>query len=443
MAFEYQPLPPPVQPINPLTGFTQGLTNSLGSVQQMQGQGMKNALMQEEITKRKDLKNALAGYGQGGFDQEAAIQKVMPIDPELAMKMQTIKRTATQDQLKTMAAGIDIWEKMGGGAINNPAQYHQTHQMLKGMGLDGIIPPVQTFIGPDGKIDMNKMNETINNTTIRKDYFKQQFEMANKPPTVKEMEVGDKKVQTQWNPTTKVWEPIPGMEGPRWDPNKPSLEVTTNPDGTVSVTQGAGGKGGTPSGLPTATVKDLYDKLLGATENLKGIQETTANLKPEYLEYMGQFRNWVNKQQEKLGGTLDEETQKKVEGFTNFIASAKSLHSKILKNLSGLAVTAAEEERIKSFTIDPDKDSGTTAKTKLKRLEEDTKAGIVRANYARIHGLSLKNVDQLDGELKKAVDAAKQAFKAKLSPDQRSKYKEEDIEASARKRVAEYYMLVY
>jgi hypothetical protein len=404
-------------------------------VREMQAADTKNKMIKDELTKREETKKALAGFGQEGYDMDQAVTKLMPIDPEMALKVRESLRKSTKEQIDLLGAGAKLTEQYAPMMMDNPAAYIQYYKTMGGLGLAGPLPHPNSFLSQDGQsFNMPVFNEALKRIVGLKDIIKSELE-GPKAPQTRDVKQGDQIVTQEWDKTTGQWKNV--GTGPRWDPEK--NQITVAPDGTVTI-----GKGGqTGSGLPKKVEGDVYEKLLGATENLRGIQETDANLKPEYLEYFGQFGNWVNKQREKFGGQLDDETKKKVEGFTTFVASAKSLHSKILKNLSGLAVTAAEEERIKAFTIDPDKDSGTTAQTKLKRLEEDTKRVIVRSNFARKHGLSIRNTDKLDYELQVMKDKVKQGIISQLTPEQRSKTPDDKIEEQALRRVAEEYMLVY
>jgi hypothetical protein len=325
---------------------------------------------------------------------------MMAIDPETALKMQTTVRTAKQDQLKTMAAGIEIWEKMAGGAINDPLQYHRTEQMLSGMGLQGIIPPVQTFITKDGQLDMNRMNETIKRTTMLKEITKAELE-GIKPPHTDEVKIGDKIVKRQWNKATGQWEVI--GDAPRWDENAQGMIIRENPDGTKEYIMG--GKGGKQAMMPNPKTAEteIYKDIMGHHEDMEKLNVIEKSYLPEYQTYGGQIRATLSNVWGKVKPeSLSPEQKEYLKAFSAHRANTGNLMSSMVKRMSGTAVTDAEMKRLevympKAGTGMFDGDSPDQFESKIKQFRKLNELAIARLTHWAKEGVipDKKNLAEL------------------------------------------------
>lgn len=152
---------PAIQPVQ-VDPFGNAL-RAYGGIQQMQTMGARNALLQDELQQRRQTQQAL-----GGIDWEkpesidTAIKQVMAINPKLGTELIELKHTGTKRQLEMMKTAGIIAEKFLPAMQNNPKAYKVFHeQYLTPMGLGSVMPKFETFITPDGQIDMDAYNQSV------------------------------------------------------------------------------------------------------------------------------------------------------------------------------------------------------------------------------------------------------------------------------------------
>lgn len=376
-----------------LQGFTGG-QQIIGNISQQQMAGMKNQMLQREMQKEEAVKNALANYGQPGFGEEQAVKAIIPHAPELALKIKDTMRKSTKDQIDMMGAAAKMMEQIGPSLIDNPQGFHSAWQRMETI-MPGIMPSLANFIDPNTQqLDIPRMNEAVKRMTTGGAMFLEEVKLKNRDPKYHYVPAQDSEGNMIVNRIDEITGQVDQPQGIKGQ-KTPGMQMETQlPDGTILRMGSGGSKGMSPTGLQPGVQKEVEEKLLGATDNLRLVTDLRGSMEQEFQTYPGQAKQWLLTTGEKMGMSPGKDNQKYVERFSTFYAKAKNLHSTILKNLSGLAVTATEEQRIKAFTIDPDKDSFTQSKSKLQNLEDDLQSVIARTNYIRKHGMSIKNAPE-------------------------------------------------
>lgn len=406
-------LPPPIPRENQILKGINQSAGILATMQQYKANEAKNKLLQAEIEKQQGTKAALAGFGKDSFDMRQAFEKLLPIDPEMALKIKDSMRKSTKEQLEMLSAGAELTEKYAPAMMNNPQAYVNYYQTMGNMGLAGSLPHPASFVNPETKqFDIEKYNNSLKQIVGMKDFIKSELE-GPKAPTTREIEQGDRKVTQEWDKTTGQWRTV--GEGPRWNPEAANgMRIIEHPDGTKEYVMGGRGGPQTMSGLPKKVESDIYEKLNNSLEVLGNINRVSQGLDKDLPTYGGQVKNLFNVIKEKAGFGLSEDQKAFTQRYTQFVGESKKLHSTILKALSGLAVTATEEARIKQFSIDPEKDSYTQAITKIKALQNDYQRIVSRTSYAVKNGLDLNRAPQdIDSVMIKFRDNYAQQLKTK------------------------------
>lgn len=198
-------------------------------------------------------------------------------------------------------------------------------------------------------------------------------------------------------------------------PGKPSsgLSVTTNPDGTVSLTQGRGA-----GGLQKPTMSKIEEKQLNSVDLLARLGNVKSGYKDEFLKLGPRFSALATSWKERTGVSTSKDEQAFLHDFSKFRRSALNNMNVTLKEMSGAAVTPQEYERIKTDFPNAgsgifDGDSPTEFVAKTDSVIKDTKRALIRYHYARRMnmdplktGIELADVDDLINRRGKELEAA-------------------------------------
>lgn len=174
------------------------------------------------------------------------------------------------------------------------------------------------------------------------------------------------------------------------------MELTTNPDGSVSFRQGPG----VGSGLSKATENKVQSRVLGAGDTLQHLASIRSRYRPEFQQLGTRWNAWKTGMKEKLGfgDTIDPADKQTLAEYSAYRADAGQLFALTLKDLSGVAVNPTEFKRAEAWLPNPgtgifDGDSPTELKSKLERFEEFSRRAYMKYHYINKNGLTVDDID--------------------------------------------------
>lgn len=394
---------------SPFQSLIQGFTGGqqiMGNISQQQMANMKNQMLQREIQKEEAVKNALAQYGQPGFNDEQAVKAIMPHHPELAIKIKDTIRKSTKDQIDMMAAGSKLMENIGPSLIDNPQGYLSAWQRMESI-VPGIMPHPQNFIDPNTQqLDIPRMNEAVKRMVTGGALFLKEAELKYRDPKYHYIPAQDSEGNMIVNRiderTGKVDQPQ-GIMGQK----TPGMQMETQlPDGTI-LRMGSGGKGMSPTGVQPKTQGEIEDRLLKSTGLLSQLESMTKTFQPDFQTYGGKLQaGWTGF---KSGLGIKDLSPKEIDYAGRLYAHrAKSFEmlNSIIKDLSGATVTDQEAKRLQAQL--PSAGTGVFSgdnplefDTKLTTMKQSVQRSITRLNYLRKSGFSIKNNKELEDAINK------------------------------------------
>ena len=162
------------------------------------------------------------------------------------------------------------------------------------------------------------------------------------------------------------------------------MQISTNPDGTFELTQGAlnasGGK------LSRKTSGNLESDILTNVDKVNTVQRLVDKFNPKFFEYETQFGAAAMSKMEKAGLKLDPAKQKEFTDYTRYMSEVSRVSAKEINDLYGAVLSGNEVERAKEFIVGKP-DSPTQALEKLKASIRLSKQGIARKQYILKNGL--------------------------------------------------------
>lgn len=181
-------------------------------------------------------------------------------------------------------------------------------------------------------------------------------------------------------------------------PQQQGMQLTTNPDGTVTFSNGA-----VPSPLTKPNANKVQDKAFNATEYLARLNAIEKSYKPEYQRYQDRFAFGWDSIKDKLGADLSKRDKAELAGFTTFKRRAIENLNLTIKEITGAAMTNAESERISkqvpyAGTGLFDGDSPTEFGAKLNDSLGSVRAALRRYHYAMNKGVDWRSItlNQMD-----------------------------------------------
>ena len=162
------------------------------------------------------------------------------------------------------------------------------------------------------------------------------------------------------------------------------MQISTNPDGTFDLTQGALNASG--SKLSRKTSGSLESDILTNVEKVNTVQRLVDNFDPKYFEYETQFSAAAMGQMEKAGLKLDPAKQKEFTDYTKYMSEVSRVSAAEINDLYGAVLSGNEVQRAKEFIVGK-QDSPTQALEKLNASIRLAKQGIARKQYILKNGL--------------------------------------------------------
>ena len=92
----------------------------IAQAQLIQAAAMSNQLKQREMQRRQQLQNALSGWGRPGADRAGIAANIMPLDPELSMKLEDRIKKMDEDTQKGISDSIGFYDKAKSFIYGNP-----------------------------------------------------------------------------------------------------------------------------------------------------------------------------------------------------------------------------------------------------------------------------------------------------------------------------------
>lgn len=169
------------------------------------------------------------------------------------------------------------------------------------------------------------------------------------------------------------------------------MSFSTNPDGTVSFSQGGYGDMGKP------TRNNIEEKQFNAMEQLSRIKGISQSYQPRFQQYQDRFGLTWDSLKDSFGADLSQSEKAELSDFSIHKRRATENLNATIKEITGAAMTIGEAERIKSQVPNAgtgifDGDSPTVFKSKLDDTERSLKNAIRRYQYARMKGLDWKTL---------------------------------------------------
>lgn len=146
------------------------------------------------------------------------------------------------------------------------------------------------------------------------------------------------------------------------------------------------------TGLETGARTELDKTLINLTNQAGRLDTIGKQFDASFLQAGTQIDNWFKAATEKAGGTLTPTAQAQLAQFNQFRSASIGHFNRMLKELSGTAVSAQEFERIKAELPNPgtgmlngvfDGDSPTQFAAKWKAAQTLVKSSIARAHFLR------------------------------------------------------------
>ena len=162
------------------------------------------------------------------------------------------------------------------------------------------------------------------------------------------------------------------------------MQISTNPDGTFDLTQGALNASG--SKLSRKTSGNLESDILTNVDKVNTVQRLVDKFNPKFFEYQTQFSAAAMSKMEKAGLKLDPAKQKEFTDYTKYMSEVSRVSAKEINDLYGAVLSGNEVKRAEEFIVGK-QDSATQALEKLKASIRLSKQGIARKQYILKNGL--------------------------------------------------------
>lgn len=151
------------------------------------------------------------------------------------------------------------------------------------------------------------------------------------------------------------------------------MSLSVDKDGNLVLTQGVGGN------MQKTTRKNLEESILSAQGSLALMDKAYEDFDPNLLTYKSDLESFFGKKIAKADPDLiTDAMRQKLQRRSDLVQTSQQVFSRILKDLSGAAVTKFELENAKNFSISPD-DDPITFKSKLTNQRAITRAALYRA----------------------------------------------------------------
>ena len=350
----------------------EGIRNATG-IEQLRS--MRGDQQRQEVL-RSNTPQALAG------DRDA-LNSIMTADPESGMKMQTFIQNANKAQLERVMQSADIMGRMATMIGNAP---DEEIVQAYAWGLDNA---------KKSGIDISTAPRTNDPQQIRQ-YTKflqgQALSVKDQMPKLEgiyDSSGRDQKVMI--NPITGDF--IKNIGGPK-TPRGTSFSY--DPEGGFSFFEGVGAPKGQMSPLGKTAANTVETNIINGAEALSRLNQIGTLYKPEFSTLQGQGgAAWLGLKA-KAGGALGEMTQQEegeLADFANYRSTTIDNVNKLLKEMSGAAITPQEAVRLKASLPDPgtgvfDGDDPVSFKSKMDARTRDLKLAVARQTYHRSRGMS-------------------------------------------------------
>jgi hypothetical protein len=133
-------------------------------------------------------------------------------------------------------AGLQLWQQNATGKTSEPWQFVTLPDgtLARANQQTGQVEKVGQFSKPQDPISVSE-GETLLDPVTKQPIYQGQ---SNKPPVIQEFfdDQTGQAYKAEFNPETREWKRVGGVKAPN------GMSITTNPDGTVSIQQGVGGK---------------------------------------------------------------------------------------------------------------------------------------------------------------------------------------------------------
>jgi hypothetical protein len=125
------------------------------------------------------------------------------------------------------------------------------------------------------------------------------------------------------------------------------LEITTNPDGTTTITQG----GVANNGLEKSVKSDIQKDIVGLEKSASDLRSIVASAKPEFNTYQYQASNALNKLMDKFGRPIDKD---KIGEYKKYQNNVKQFFNAYKKEITGASAAVQEMQDLQDslFSVD-------------------------------------------------------------------------------------------
>jgi hypothetical protein len=167
------------------------------------------------------------------------------------------------------------------------------------------------------------------------------------------------------------------------------MQLTTNADGTFTLTQGPLGSGG----LTKPVQADLQKKVVNTTENIARLEAIGQQFDPAFMDIESRFGATKTKWKEKLGMDVSPEEKAQLSRFSAFSRDAIENINSYIKEITGAQMSEKEADRIRKAMPDPgegifDGDSPTEFKGKWRSAMKALKLSQARTTYLLKNGVT-------------------------------------------------------
>jgi hypothetical protein len=180
---------------------------------------------------------------------------------------------------------------------------------------------------------------------------------------------------------------------PAYAPKGRGIQMTM-PDGTTVEIGGDGGAIG-PGELAKPTINALQETIVNSTNRLDRLNQTLSTYNPDFLRARGIASAATTKLKDFVGLPVSPEQRQYLSEYTEFQANAAQDLTQTLKELSGVAVNAAELKRAEKTAPSGTELSPTEFEAKSKATVKFVTRAIMRANWALKNGIGVKSVEDL------------------------------------------------
>lgn len=167
------------------------------------------------------------------------------------------------------------------------------------------------------------------------------------------------------------------------------LQLTTNPDGTFTLTQGPIGPGGMTKPVQT----DLQKKAISTADNIARLETIGQQFDPSFMEIETRLGATKTKWKEKLGMDVSIGEKAQLSKYSAFSRDAVENINSYIKEITGAQMSEKEADRIRKAMPDPgdgifNGDSPTEFKGKWRSAMRALKLSQARATYLLNNGVT-------------------------------------------------------